>query len=173
VISSDVFILTETSEGNGTRYLLDRLRRARLAALHPGDTSGDRGVAIASRVPMVDTRSAFGNVTIPGRVVAAMLETEPAIGIVGVYVPNRDRSAAKTERKQAFITSLLAAVDGLPAERRDTLVIVATTTSSVAPTDPYTRASYRSSSVFSKGLRRMGSSTPTSTGPPPSRRTAG
>jgi exodeoxyribonuclease-3 len=119
----DVFILTETSEGNGTRYLLDRLRRAGLAVLHPGDTSGDRGVAIASRIPMVDAGSAFDKVTIPGRVVAAMLDTEPATGIVGVYVPNRDRSAAKTERKQAFIASLLAAIDGLPSELRETLVI--------------------------------------------------
>jgi exodeoxyribonuclease-3 len=40
-----------------------------------------------------------------------------------MYVPSRDRSADKTEKKQTFVGSLLAALDALPDELRDRLVL--------------------------------------------------
>jgi hypothetical protein len=36
-----------------------------------------------------------------------MLETRPRIGVVGIYVPSRDRSEAKIARKQQFIASFI------------------------------------------------------------------
>ncbi|HET9894691.1 MAG TPA: hypothetical protein VFQ44_07125 [Streptosporangiaceae bacterium] len=44
-----------------------------------------------------------------------MLDSEPAIAVLGVYVPSRDRSAEKTDRKQRFISSLIETYDKLPA----------------------------------------------------------
>jgi exodeoxyribonuclease-3 len=122
--TESVFMLTETSAGGGTAYLLDRFRRAGYAVVHTPDANGDRGTAIVSRVQIAQPLTeSFANVTIPGRVAAAMLDTDPAVAVLGVYVPSRDRSADKTEKKQSFVASLLRALDELPAELRDGLVL--------------------------------------------------
>jgi exodeoxyribonuclease-3 len=120
----DVLVLTETSAGTGTAYLLDRFRRAGYAVVHTPDGNGDRGTAIVSRVAVAEPLSArITGVTIPGRVAAAVLDTEPATAVLGVYVPSRDRSADRTEKKQGFVASLLKALDELPMELRDRLVM--------------------------------------------------
>jgi exodeoxyribonuclease-3 len=62
-------------------------------------------------------------VSIRGRIAAVRLDTAPSVAVLGVYVPSRDRSADNTEKKQGFIGSLLAALDDLPDELRDRLVI--------------------------------------------------
>ena len=118
----DVFVLTETSAGSGTAYLLERFRQAGFAVLHTPDGNGDRGTALVSRV-RVEPLTAFAGVTIPGRVAAAVLDTTPAVAVAGVYVPSRDRSADKTEKKQTFVASLLSALDRLPSQTRDRLVL--------------------------------------------------
>ncbi len=119
-----VLVLTETSAGAGTAYLLDRFRRAGYAVVHTPDGNGERGTAIVSRVAVAKPLSArFAGVTIPGRVAAAVLDTDPAIAVLGVYVPSRDRSADKTEKKETFVRSLLRALDELPPELRDRLVV--------------------------------------------------
>jgi exodeoxyribonuclease-3 len=56
-------------------------------------------------------------------VAAAVFDTQPAVAVLGVYVPSRDRSADKTEKKQTFVASLLAAVDALSDDLRGRLVI--------------------------------------------------
>ena len=113
----DIFILTETSAGPGTTYLLGQFRRAGYDTVKTPDTGGERGTALISRVPLgSDLTPGLAAVTIPCRVAAAVLKTDPAIAVIGVYVPSRDRSAAKTERKQNFISSLLAALDTLPPD---------------------------------------------------------
>ena len=90
----DVFILTETSVGDGTAYLLDQCRRAGLDVIHTPDPAGDRGVALISRVPLVSSGS-----------------------------PSSDRAPDKVARKRGFIASLLAVLDRLPDETRTWLVI--------------------------------------------------
>jgi exodeoxyribonuclease-3 len=120
----DVFVLTETSSGTGTAYLLDRFRQAGFAVAHTPDVNGDRGTAIITRVRVTDALTQpFAGMSIPSRVAAVALDTQPSIAVLGVYVPSRDRSATKTEKKQAFVGSLLAALDGLPDELRSRLVI--------------------------------------------------
>jgi exodeoxyribonuclease III len=119
----DVLVLTETSAGNGTAYLLDRFREAGFAVLNTPDGNGDRGTALVSRVRVAAPLDAFTDVTIPSRVAVAVLDTSPAVAVLGVYVPSRDRSAAKTEKKQTFVASLLQALDGLPVQTRDRLVV--------------------------------------------------
>jgi exodeoxyribonuclease-3 len=118
----DVFVLTETSAGTGTAYLLDRFRQAGYAVVHTPDTSGDRGTALVSQTAITHGLVLAG-VSIPGRVAAAVLDTTPAVAVLGVYVPSRDRSAVKTEKKQTFVASLLAALDALPEGLLNRLVI--------------------------------------------------
>jgi exodeoxyribonuclease-3 len=120
----DVFVLTETSAGAGTAYLLDRFRQAGFAVLHTPDGNGDQGTAIVSRVRVAEVLAPpFAAVSIPGRVAAAVLDTTPAIAVLGVYVPSRDRTADKTEKKQSFVASLLSALDALSDELRGRLVV--------------------------------------------------
>ena len=120
----DVLLLTETSAGAGTAYLLDQFRSAGFAVEQTPDELGDRGVALISRVPVARSlATCFANVSVPGRVAAVLLDTRPATAVVAVYVPSRDRSAAKTDRKAAFVSSFLEALDAMPAPIRDTLVL--------------------------------------------------
>ncbi len=122
--AEDVFLLTETSAGAGTTYLLDELRRAGFAVQHTPASNGDRGAALVSRIHIAsDLSDSFAAVSLPGRVAAAALDTRPPVGVLGVYVPSRDRSLDKTERKQAFIASLQVALDGLPARLCESMVI--------------------------------------------------
>ena len=120
----DAFLLTETSAGPGTTYLLDRFATSGYAVVHSPDSTGERGAALVSRVALAEPLTAsFAEVSLPGRVAAAVLDTSPAVALVAMYVPSRDRSLGKTGRKQAFIGSFLNALDGLPGELRERLVL--------------------------------------------------
>jgi exodeoxyribonuclease III len=119
-----VFMITETSAGPGTSWLLDRFRRAGFAVIKTPDTDGERGSALVSSIRVVqDLTAEFAAVSAPCRVSAALLGTEPAISVIGAYVPSRDRSAEKTERKQRFIRTLLEAYDMLPGDLRQHVVL--------------------------------------------------
>jgi len=120
----DVFILTETSAGPGTSYLLDQFRRAGYAVIKTPDGGGERGSALISRVQICrDLTPEIADVSIPCRVSAGVLDSEPQIAVLGMYVPSRDRSEAKTERKRRFISSLIKAYDSLPVGLASHLVI--------------------------------------------------
>lgn len=119
----DVILLTETSAGPGTAYILERFRRAGYAVVNTPDDV-DRGAALVSRIPLTAHEpDLFGQVSIPARVAAAALDTSPRTWWVSVYVPSRDRSADKTTRKEEFITSLLKTIEQLQPEERDHLMI--------------------------------------------------
>ena len=120
----EVLVITETSAGPGTSWLLDRFRHAGFAVIKTPDADGERGSALVSRVRVArDLTAEFAAVSVPCRVSAAVLGTEPAIPVIGVYVPSRDRSAGKTERKQRFIRTLVEACDKLPWDLREHLVL--------------------------------------------------
>jgi len=117
-----VFILTETSAGDGTAHLLDQCRRAGLDVIHTPDPA-DRGVALVGRVPLVARPDLVAGVSLPGRVAAATIDSRPELTVVGIYVPSSDRAPDKLARKRDFVTSLLAAVDRFPDTVRGSLVL--------------------------------------------------
>jgi exodeoxyribonuclease-3 len=120
----DVFLLTETSAGPGTDYLLRQFRGAGYAVVHTPDSTGDRGTALVSRVRLLaEPFQHFAGVSLPGRLAAVVLDTEPRLAVLSVYVPSRDRSVDKTEKKRGFIASLLAGLDAMPEELRGRLII--------------------------------------------------
>ncbi|REF00735.1 endonuclease/exonuclease/phosphatase family protein [Thermomonospora umbrina] len=119
----DVVLLTETSAGPGTAHLLDRFARAGYTVVNTPDDA-DRGAALISRVPVLDDRlPSLDKVSVPGRVAAAVLDTRPRLYVIGVYVPSRNRSTAKTDRKQRFTATVLDALTALPDEHRDGLLL--------------------------------------------------
>lgn len=120
----EVLILTETSGGAGTALILDHFRSIGYEVIHSVDPSGDRGVALVSRIPLRRRLDAeFAGVTIPTRIAVAELDTTPSTIVVGMYVPSRDRSVKKVEKKQAFLASLLSSLAALPVTMRNSLVI--------------------------------------------------
>jgi hypothetical protein len=66
--------------------------------VHAPDPSGDRVTALISKVRTAGRVAGFADVTIPGRVAAAVFDTEPEVALLGVYAPSRDRSSGKTEK---------------------------------------------------------------------------
>lgn len=119
----DVVVLTETSNGPGTAWLLDAHRRAGYRIVHTASPDGDRGVAIATRIPEAFASVLLTPTTLPHRLAIALLDTTPQVAVVGVYVPSRDRTAAKTAKKRDFTASLLDALAGLPADARNGLML--------------------------------------------------
>jgi exonuclease III len=119
----DVLVLTETSGGAGTAYLLDRFRQAGWLALHAADLAGERRTAVLSSLPATPRPELTAASTPAGRAVALTLATRPAVTVLGVYVPSSDRAPEKVTRKRGFVTTLLAAIDALPSQDRDHLVL--------------------------------------------------
>jgi exodeoxyribonuclease III len=112
-----VFVLTELSSGEGSRLLLDRLTRAGWEVRTATLENRDRGVAIASRVRVAPRTGDILGV-LPARAEAVVLEQ---LDIVGVYVPSRDASFEKVERKRQFCNALSAYLGARP--RRPAIVV--------------------------------------------------
>ncbi|MBB5866709.1 exonuclease III [Allocatelliglobosispora scoriae] len=118
----DVVILTETSHGPGTAHLLTQCRAAGWSVV-ASPHAGDRGCAIVSRHPLVPAEDITTGISPRCRAAACRLDTEPAIAVLGVYVPSNDRSPAKAEKKRSFLDSVLRAVYRLPTTDRQALII--------------------------------------------------
>jgi exodeoxyribonuclease III len=120
-----VVVLTETSGGPGTRLLVDGLAGRGYAVremLPPG--MRDRGVLVATSLPVHQIIKTRISVTLPWRAVGVVLATEPRVAVLGVYVPSRDRSPAKIARKQDFIESFVRSVKNLPGSLRSRLLVM-------------------------------------------------
>lgn len=116
-------MLTETSSGPGTRQLIDGLRQDGHRTYSTIDAR-DRGALIATRLAVSEVLTQRLGVTLPWRAPAVLLDLAPAVAVVGVYVPSRDRSEAKIARKRAFIASLLDGLRALPEPMRHHLLLV-------------------------------------------------
>jgi exodeoxyribonuclease-3 len=112
-----VLVLTETSGGAGTRLLLERLAAAGWDVRNATPGDGERGVAIAARVR---ARPRDGDIVsyLPSRAEALALDS---LDVVGLYVPSRDDSGPKIERKRRFCNALSTFLSQRPA--RDAIVI--------------------------------------------------
>jgi exodeoxyribonuclease III len=118
----DVIVLSETNGGPGTELLYEELASDGYSVF-AGPQPGERGVLIASRLPVAEEIAEL-SVTVPCRAQGIVLDGPQRLPIIGVYVPSRDRSAEKIERKERFIASLLESVRCLPAERRQRLLLL-------------------------------------------------
>lgn len=118
----DVFVLTETKATPGTRHLADTFTAAGYAVTMPDHADGELGVMIVSKAathpdPLTDHLD-----YLPARATGVVLDTDHGpIRVLGAYVPSRDASLDKTERKKRWITGFLAALD---ATRSDVPVLL-------------------------------------------------
>jgi exonuclease III len=101
--SCDVYVFTETSEGEGTQLISTDFKTAGWSVYQRATEPKDRGVMIATRlVSKAGCRYPEGDPA-PGRSLIIRLSTDPSIEIVGMYVPNRGNDPTKAHRKKAFL----------------------------------------------------------------------
>lgn len=121
----DIVALTETSPGAGTALLTRGLQDlGYVTRAQPWGDTRDRGVLVASRLPTTGVFDEQLQVALPWRVAGLTVDVASPIAFLGVYVPSRDRIAAKIDRKRAFIRSLLDALTALPAGVRSRVVLL-------------------------------------------------
>ncbi|WP_413808083.1 endonuclease/exonuclease/phosphatase [Streptomyces sp. OE57] len=105
-----VLVLTETADSAGCDLLARRFEAAGYSVTFPRPERGERGVMVVSRL----VTDPGGQVTdyLPHRAVPVIVETDDGpVSIVGLYVPSRDATEAKTTRKRTFLD---ACQRGLP-----------------------------------------------------------
>jgi exodeoxyribonuclease-3 len=118
----DVIVLSETSAGAGTELIRTGLEADGYATF--GSVQGrERGVMVASRLPLARSLE-VSSVSVPARAQGIILDTDPQLVVLGIYVPSRDRSPEKVARKELFMRSLLAALEELPEETRGRLLLL-------------------------------------------------
>jgi exodeoxyribonuclease-3 len=106
--AEDVLVLTETAASRGCDLLAERFSRANWEVRFRRPAEGERGVLIASRVQLAD-RGADLVSYLPARVESVTV-AGGLLEIIGVYVPSRDGSTAKIDRKRRFVAELTRAV---------------------------------------------------------------
>lgn len=113
-------MLTETAYSAGCEYLAEQFQEAGYAVVFPRPGRGERGVMVVSRLAL--EAKAVPGVSLRHRGIAATVQTDAGpLDVLGVYVPSRDATSAKIERKHQFLQELTA---GLPGGRTgQTLVI--------------------------------------------------
>lgn len=116
----DVFVLTETKLSEGCQYLEEYFTNETISFFNinkepqfhvffPKSKTGDLGVMILSKFPIVRTRTCFKeNEPFFSRLLDVSIDFySQEIGIMGLYVPSRDSSNEKIKRKKDFIIDYL------------------------------------------------------------------
>lgn len=113
-----VLVLTETCDSKGTALLGERLAHAGWLVESPVPANGDRGVLVASRVRLVSGETRVAQ-PLGARAVQVAVAGGP--DVIGVYVPSRDTSETKTDRKRRFVAAFS---DALSARRGGAAILV-------------------------------------------------
>jgi exodeoxyribonuclease-3 len=114
----DVLVLTETADSAGCAFLEERFTAAGYAVVFPRPPArGERGVMVVSRLAARPgtTRVSY----LPHRCVSVVVDTfDGPLDVVGLYVPSRDASPAKTARKRDFLEACRAGIPRAGGARR-------------------------------------------------------
>lgn len=121
--SYDIYVFTETSDGDGTSLIISEFQNAGWTTFHRPATAKDRGVAIASRIGGSLSSNVPKNDPAPGRALVFDVNSEPPLEIVGMYVPNRGNDWAKTERKRSYLDCWLRYLSSPSVSARHRILI--------------------------------------------------
>lgn len=132
----DVFVLTETKVSEGCFYLeehfgedgatlFDYGKKAEFNVYFPKSCTGDLGVMVLSRFPILKTNTYFDK---KDPFFSRMLDVVidfwgREIGIMGLYVPSRDSSAEKIARKKNFVVQYLLHLKQISTSRNVPYII--------------------------------------------------
>lgn len=119
-VNADVVVLTETKLSQGCLYiedyfispltsLFEPIKETMYYVYFPKSQTGDLGVMIISKYPIKETKSCFSEDN-PyfSRLLDVVIDLDgKELGIMGLYVPSRDSSQMKIERKKNFVIEYL------------------------------------------------------------------
>ncbi|MEU5402118.1 endonuclease/exonuclease/phosphatase family protein [Streptomyces sp. NPDC005963] len=106
-----VLVLTETANSAGCGYLANEFEGAGYHVTFPlpSREARERGVMIVSRLAMHPFPLTLEY--LPHRAVAVTVDTEEGpLNVIGAYVPSRDATETKRERKRRFLEELASAL---------------------------------------------------------------
>lgn len=107
----DVLVLTETRASDGCRHLADAFRTAGYSVAYPKPSPTEYGVLVASRLAVQPDPIAQLLSFLPNRVTGVLITTELGlVRVLGTYVPTRDATAGRTERKRRWLSEFSAAL---------------------------------------------------------------
>lgn len=111
-----VLVLTETKASQGCTLLAEAFRTAGFTVFDSQPALGEYGVMIVSRIRAEPDHLTQALGYLPSRATSCLLPTpDGPVRVVGAYVPSRDASVDKTERKRRWLAefgTLLASADG-------------------------------------------------------------
>ena len=109
----DVVVLTETKGTAGSQFLADAFTTAKYSVTFPEHGPGELGVMIVSKVSTAVDPLGAALDYLPARAARVVVDTTTAgpLRVVGAYVPARDATAEKPERKQTWIERFHTALD--------------------------------------------------------------
>lgn len=108
----DVLVLTETKATAGSEFLAKTFQATGYSVTFPAHAPGELGVMIVSKLATTLDRLGAALDYLPARAAGIVVDTdEGPLRIVGVYVPSRDATLEKTERKKTWIEQFNKALD--------------------------------------------------------------
>lgn len=115
--ADDLIVLTETKATPGSQLLAAAFAAAGYSVTFPDHAPGELGVMVISKhattVDPITTAMDY----LPARTAGVVVDTtDGPLRVVGTYVPSRDSSLDKTERKKNWIDSFHAALDKTASE---------------------------------------------------------
>jgi len=113
----DVLVLTETKATAGSQYLAEAFATAGYAVAFPDHASGELGVMIVSKLATTPDPLGATMDYLPARAAGVVVgTTDGPLRVVGAYVPSRDATVDKTERKKTWIQRFDHALDATARE---------------------------------------------------------
>jgi exodeoxyribonuclease III len=108
----DVLVLTETKATAGSQFLAEAFTATGYAVTFPDHAPGELGVMIVSKLRTTLDPLCAAMDYLPARTAGVVLDTtDGPLRVVGAYVPSRDATLDKTERKKTWINRFHAALD--------------------------------------------------------------
>lgn len=117
--SEDIFVLTEAKVSQGCLYIAEHFQQygydlftmnssVEYSVFYPKSNTGDLGVMIISKYPIKKKLSFFSDDSIyfSRQAESIILSETMQLNVMGLYVPSRDRSEWKIERKKKFVEEI-------------------------------------------------------------------
>lgn len=140
-----VLVLTETKSSVGCKLLAEAFTSAGYTVCFPEPGPGEYGTMIVTRVAAVLDPFSDAIGYLAARAAAVILPApDGPLRVIGLYVPSRDASLEKTERKRRWLACCEAALANIAGQPT---CCWETSTFSSPPTSPGTRSSPRSSTT--------------------------
>ncbi|MCP2163631.1 endonuclease/exonuclease/phosphatase family protein [Goodfellowiella coeruleoviolacea] len=113
----EVLVLTETKATAGSQFLAGAFTAAGYAVTFPYHAPGELGVMIISKLSTTPDPLGTALDYLPARATGVVVDTtDGPLRIAGAYVPSRDATADKTERKKTWIRRFCQALDATASE---------------------------------------------------------